>query len=86
MKRFAAGILAAYGAEARSMGMAYVNSHDTALRRKADLLEWALDGLAGDPSGRAGLKERGLAPTRPARAWRYPVAAVLAAGRIGDTL
>jgi len=28
-------------AEERSFGMAFVNSHDTALRRKADLLEWA---------------------------------------------
>lgn len=36
-------------AEARSIGMAYVNSHDTALHRKADLLEWAfsMDWRAG---------------------------------------
>lgn len=36
-------------AEARSIGMAFVNSHDTALHRKADLLEWAfsLDWRAG---------------------------------------
>ncbi|HEX5612430.1 MAG TPA: M48 family metalloprotease [Burkholderiales bacterium] len=36
-------------AEARSIGMAFVNSHDTALRRKADLLAWAfsMDWRAG---------------------------------------